>query len=172
MSWQYPSLEIQWRRRQLFIIIRLSSSIMSWIWGAKKQKSEETAQNTLNTAAIFLALFLIVKIIFWQPKFIHIPTPPLKFNWYIPRDLESCIGGCWSPNQSLEQTKIPLWQPKFLFCGFTWLKSHCSSLKIMPVPNISLSHQRQKTLGPWSEPSGSPKYTSLIHIFPSMAWHG
>ena len=38
MSWQYPSLEIQWRRRQLFIIIRLSSSIMSWIWGAKKQK--------------------------------------------------------------------------------------------------------------------------------------
>ena len=33
----------------------------------------------------------------------------------------------------------------------------------MPVPNISLSHQRQGTLRPWSEPSSSPKYPSLIY---------
>ena len=81
-----------------------SQGSLNYTPGAPKtpNQSLETAQNNPNTAAFYITLFWMVKIMLWQLLLIATPTPLHEFISSIPRNPESHIWRCLSPHQSLE----------------------------------------------------------------------
>ena len=131
-----------------------------------------------NLATLFYALFWMVKIMLWRPKFIPIPIPLHMSMSPIPRDLESHILSHWGPHECPETTQNTLDTVALFLALFQMVKIKLRWPQLIPVPTpfmilspiqkgLRITHFRP--LWSQSESKNNPKCPQHRYIFDSRA---